>query len=734
MKKNAVAATPAGRPVLATSLIAGAVLALLAARQAHAADAPAPAASAASAPEVQEVIVTSERRSTSLQKTPASISVKSGESMSEAGQTVLGQMLEDVPGVSMNTQGVNTDSLGLSVVVRGVQPDVTAGGASSAAPTTAVYTDSIFSGIGGDYDIDRIEVLRGPQGTLYGRSATSGVVSILTNNPTLRHTGGDLLLEGGTASLKHASGDVNVALGGSAALRISANDLQHDGYYSADGGYTHTRGERAKLLWKPTDDVSVLLGAAHQEQVLHSGGDIFVATGPTSYTSSTGTVAGQKYTSSQYWAQLDWNLGFANLTYIPSFRNWDTSGDQIIGANIILQTNRYPHDRFQTHELRLTSNDAGPLKWLVGAFYYDNQYENQTSATWIASQALTWRQDVNKSTRNIGLFGESTYALTDATRLTAGLRLDTTKVDTWGYYTQNNAVPAAGTDPTSPTWFLPEVLSTATLTPDQGRLKFNNTTFKLRAEHDLTAANSVYATVASGFQPGDSQFTTTSAGAVAMPYEQERLMSYELGTKNKFLEGRLTVNADVFHYAYSGFQTTANTSGNPQNPSYAVLTAPARMSGGEVEARWRLGAADTISASYAYINAKYHGAGTDFQTYVVQDKIPGIAPSTATLGYDHVFEIGGGSLRAHADARYQDAYDLGAMTSTETADATWNRSKAATFLNANVTWDSPAGTYSVTGYVRNLSNEKVRTSFSFQDESITLSDPRTFGVVLQAHF
>ena len=732
---NAVAATRAGHAGLATTtLVAGAVLALLAALPAHAADAAAPAASAASSVQVQEVTVTAERRTTSLQKTAASISVKSGEGMSESGQTVLSQMLEDVPGVSMNSQGVNSDSVGLSVVVRGVQPDVTAGGASSAAPTTAVYTDSIFSGIGGDYDIDRIEVLRGPQGTLYGRSATSGVVSIITNNPQLKHTGGDLLLEGGTANLKHASGDLNLAFGDTVALRLSANDLQHDGYYSADGGFAHTLGERAKLLWKPSADFSLLVGTARQEQIQHSGGDIYVATGPTSYSSSTGSVAGQKYTSSQTWAQVDWNLGFADLTYIPSYRSWNTSGDQVIGANIILQTNRYPHDRFQTHELRLTSNDAGPLKWLVGAFYYDNEYENQTSATWIASQALTWRQDVNKSTRNIGLFGESTYSLTPSTRVTAGLRLDTTKVDTYGYYTQNNAIPAPGTDPTSPTWFLPEVLSTATLTQDQGRLKFNNTTFKLRGEHDLTAGNSVYATVASGFLPGDSQFTTTSAGAVAMPYAQERLMAYELGSKNKFLDGRLTLNADVFHYAYSGFQTTANTSGNPQNPSYAVLTAPARMSGAEVESRWRLGAADTLSASYAYINAKYHGTSADFQTYVVQDKIPGIAPSTATLGYDHVFEVGGGSLRAHADARFQDAYDLGAMTSAETSYATWNRSKAATFLNANVTWDSPAATYSVTGYVRNLANEKVRTSFSFQDESITLSDPRTFGVVLQAHF
>jgi len=691
-------------------------------------------ARATAASDVQEVVVTSERRSSSLQKTAASISVKSGDDMSAAGQVTLGQMLEDIPGLSTNTQGVNTDSPGLSVVIRGVQPDTTAGGSSAAAPTTAVYTDSVFSGLGSDYDIDRIEVLRGPQGTLYGRSATSGVVSILTNNPQLKHNGGDVLVEGGSYDLKHVSGDINVALGDKAALRVSGNDLQHNGYWSDEGGYYRTSGGRAKLLYKPSDDFSLLLGAAHNQQTIHTGGRTIVATGPSAYSESDSSVASQKYTSSQYWAQADWNLGFANLTYLPAYRNWDTNGHQIIGANIIEQTAKYPQDRFLTQELRLTSNGDGPLKWLLGAFYYNNRYENQTSTIWIASQALTWEQDVNKSTRNLGVFGESTYALSPASRVTAGLRFDVTKVDTWGYYTQNTTTSDGTNSPTDATWGLPESLSTATLTKDQGKLSFRDTTFKLRFDHDLTRSNSVYATAASGFLPGDSQFTTTSAGAVAMRYDQERLMSFEIGSKNRFLDGLLTLNADVFHYNYSGYQTTANTSGDARNPSYAVVTAPARMTGGELEGRLRATPVDTVSFSLAYINAKYHGASAEFQTYIAQNKIPGIAPRTATLGVEHVFAIGGQSLKAHVDARYQSAYDLGAATPDESSYASWNRSKATTFLNANLAWDSPSGTYSVTGYGRNLSNRKIRTSFSFQDESITLSDPRTFGVVLQAHY
>ncbi len=734
---------------LALTLVAGAAACAFAAPAAWAQDAAAPAAPASAAAsasaasgaarshaanDVQEVVVTSERRSSSLQKTAASISVKSGDDMAEAGQSTLGQMLEDVPGLSTNTQGVNTDSPGLSVVIRGVQPDVTAGGASAAAPTTAVYTDSVFSGLGGDYDVDRIEVLRGPQGTLYGRSATSGVVSIITNNPQLKHTGGDLLVEGGSYDLKHVSGDLNVALGDKTALRISGNDLHHDGYYSDEGGYYRTTGGRVKLLFKPSDDFSLLLGGARNQQTIHTGGATIVATGPTDYSISDSAVASQKYTSNQYWAQLDWNLGFANLTYLPAFRNWDTNGHQIIGANIIEQTARYPHDNFQTQEMRLTSNGDGPLKWLLGAFYYNNRYENQTSTIWIASQALTWEQDVNKNTKNLGVFGESTYAFTPATRVTAGLRFDVTKVDTYGFYTQNTTTSDGTNNPTSSDWGLPESLSTATLTRDQGRLTFHDTTFKLRFEQDLGRANSVYATAASGFLPGDSQFTTTSSGAQAMRYDQERLMAFELGTKNRFFNDLLTLNADVFHYSYSGFQTTANTSGNPANPSYAVMTSPARMTGAELEGRLRATPVDTVSFSLAYIDAKYHDTSAEFQTYIAQGTIPGLAPRTATLGVDHVFAIGEHSIKAHVDARYQAGYDLGAATSSESTYAAWNRSPATTFLNTNLTWDSPSGAWSITGYGRNLGNRKIRSSFSFQDESITLSDPRTFGVVVQAHY
>jgi len=743
MKPNI--ATPGLRPVLLASTTFCAVLTLT--LTAHAA----PAAGQASADpsgngqsansqagkdQTTEVIVTAERRSSTLQKTAAAVTVKSGQDMIEQGRTGLGAILEDVPGVTFTGAGATTDSTGLSVVIRGVQPSSTAGGASSAPPTTAAYVDGVFNGIGGDYDLARVEVLRGPQGTLYGRSATSGVVNIVTNDPVLRRNSADILAEAGTANYKHVTGDVNLALGDSFALRLAGNDSARDGYDSPDGGYNKTAGGRLKLLYKPSDDVRILIGASKLNQTLNTGGVAHVASGDDTYTTSSTSVGSSKYVSNQYWAQIDWNLGWANLTYIPTYRDWSTGGVSVIGPDIIHQFNAYPRDNFVTHELRLTSDGSDRLTWLVGAFYYRNAYENATSNIWWHSQALTWKQDINKRTTNVGLFGESTYHFSPDTRLTLGVRVDQTRVDTFGYYTANVATPAAGDTPFSTTWFLPEVLSTATLTPQEGLRRFDNTTYKLRLEHNLSQNNLVYGTVSTGFVPGDTQFTTINGGATILPYDQESLTAYELGTKNRVFDGRLTLNGDVFYYDYGGYQTTVNTSGDPQNPSYAVYTAPAKMSGVEIEGRWMITAANMINFAYSHTSADYKDRSAAFQTYVAQTAVPGIAPDSASLGFEHGFALRTGFLKAQAEARYTARYQLGATTADEavTSEAGWNFAKAATILNASLTWTSLNGGYALTLYGRNLGDTRTWTSMSFQDYSITLTDPRTVGLVLQAHF
>jgi outer membrane receptor protein involved in Fe transport len=150
---------------------------------------------------LDEIIVTAERRSSDAQRAATSVAVRSGDDLKAQGRYSLQQILEDVPGVvysNLNaaSNSAGSDTQGTAVIIRGAVPNTAATGSTlSVVPTTAVYTDEVYEGIGGDYDIDRVEILRGPQGTLYGRSATGGVIATHTHNPVLGEWGADFTAE-----------------------------------------------------------------------------------------------------------------------------------------------------------------------------------------------------------------------------------------------------------------------------------------------------------------------------------------------------------------------------------------------------------------------------------------------------------------------------------------------------------------------------------------------------------
>ena len=126
--------------------------------------------------------------------------------------------------------------------------------------------DDVYNGIGGGYDLDRVEVLRGPQGTLYGRSATAGVVAIHTHDPNTTRFSADGTAEFGDYALRHWTGEVNLPIiKDTLAVRVSGNEYEQDGYYSAKGGAVSTHDFRAKALWTPTDNFSALLGYAQND-------------------------------------------------------------------------------------------------------------------------------------------------------------------------------------------------------------------------------------------------------------------------------------------------------------------------------------------------------------------------------------------------------------------------------------------------------------------------------------
>lgn len=695
---------------------------------------------------LEEVIVTAERRTSDVQRTAAAVSVRNGEDLLGEGRYSVRQILEDVPGIGyVDLGGITaggTDTAGNNVIMRGVPSNIPLA-TLSPPPTTATYVDGIYEGIGGAYDIDRVEVLRGPQGTLYGRSATAGVVAIHTHNPKFDRFAADVAVEAGNYNLRHVTGGVNVPVNDKLALRLSGNHYERDGYYSKKGGALETNDGRLKLLYQPIEQVSILLGAAFRDNETHTGGKNGVAVRPGEFDYQTVPVADGENQFRQYWATVDWDLGFGVLTYQGALRSWEQDADLLIGG-IFLQTVKTPKDDFVTHEIRLASDKDSRIAWQVGTIYYDNQLRNSyNNYVWsgyaggppFTAGSLVFERSSSRNTRDYGAFGELTFPFSDSTRVTAGLRYDFARVEVSQINFYNPAFP--GVAPAQ----------TQVLGPPQGTQEFENVTYRLRFEHDLSPRNLVYAMGSTGFLPGDVQIgaaTATQAPQI-QTFAEETLTAYEAGSKNRFFDDRVQLNASVYYYDYEGLQQAVAVS----SVESQVFTIPANMTGLELESLFQITEDDRLSLSYSYTDSRYGDKPAAFAALVPQKRLPRVAPHTANLTYDHVFRLPGDStLTGSVAARYFSAHVIESLTPAQLASSLngygWNAYATVpdtTIFDVSGTWRSAGGGYSVTAYVRNLADERYTISLGLTQRSPTTysangaqSEPRNVGVTVSAHF
>jgi len=356
--------------------------------------------------------------------------------------------------------------------------------------------------------------------------------------------------------------------------------------------------------------------------------------------------------------------------------------------------------------------------------------------------------DTTKKTTAAGIFGETTYPFAASWRVTAGVRYDYTRVETSQLYTSNLNI-GANPPPGSPMFSLPVLLETKALSGQEGTRRFYNLTYKARLEHDLTASNLLYAAVATGFTPGDVQVVTGAGNQpIAVPYDEEKLTSYEIGSKNRFLDNTLQINGDIYFNSYGGYQTSnVNVSGNHNAPAFALLSVPVRMKGAELEAEYRLTPDDRVSLSYSYVDGYYIDEPALFRQSVAQNHIVGTAPHTASVAYDHVLSLPGGSfLTLHGDARLLSAHDIYFISPQDEAAGAGAFARVGDQVvgDLSATWNSVGNRYSVSAYVRNVGDNRYKTGFS-NDAGIQSTTPsilatvvpyapRTYGLILSARF
>lgn len=721
-----------------------------------------PASTAAGGAVLEEIVITAERRDSSVQKTAISISVVQGEAMEQRGNTEFAQVLQNVPGVLVQ-QAVGSVS-GASANGGGGPPPIVIRGLGTDGPnkntSVQVYQDGIlmFGGGADFFDVNRVEILRGPQGTLYGRGGTGGAINVITNNPTHEwEASGKLQL--GTYKLMGSQGIFNAPLSDTLAVRVGFNTQQRDGYYSTGQSGNGETNARIKLLYTPSDNVSLLFGGIIYKADRTNAGRMLLTTAfpdakPEYFKDpafSYEPTGGRNQISYQRWyADLEWDLGFAKLTFLPSYqKNWSYN-------RAYINVNPYPSGRVttltpyfhaMTDELRLASTGDSRLSWVVGAFYYQNQYASQFDGaipvpspdgilgynefigglvngvyTPGANGGGTHRwQDFDQNSK--ALFGEATFKLTDALRFTAGAR------ETWDSvsHIEHNIVSA-----------LPQ----NNFSLVNGRTPtFENFDYKLRVEADLAPNNMIYAVASSGYRPG--------GGQTDQVYKQENVRAYEVGSKNRF-GGAVTVNAAAFYYDYyNGFQMPQGY-GAPPFLQFQILAIPAKLYGAELELTAALSANDKLTLSPTYLHGRFtenytfvspaNGAVTFAQT---KDGVVPHQPKYSVSGsYDHIFRLSNGaSITAGADAVYQSeaytGFDLQLYPNSTNGPNGGPLKpvflqKAYTMYNASLSFSPESGKYSVTVYGHNLGNEIIK--YYTQNPNTYVGEPRTAGVILSAKF
>ena len=574
------------------------------------------------APGNDVIVVTAQKRETALQETPLAITALGGASLDSRGIDSAVDLATAVPGANFSINGG-----AVSITIRGVGSD----GLSQPKddPSVAAHLDGVYlarpvSLAAAFYDLERVEVLRGPQGTLYGRNATGGALNIITKAPT-----GHFEVKGdasyGNYDAVQLRGAVNIPLGTTLGLRAVGYYNKHDGYATQlnpafdDGDDADDIGGRATLQWEPAPSFTVTLrgnlfysdGVGPSRTLLDTRSLIGVTdANGVPYGSVTGAIIVnrcaipaypeactnpraihtifpefQKVRSNTFSATAQWDLSDAltlrSITGYTDFKQDKGSSSRPFESRDNNATFNYISvSKTWTQEVNLSLSNGGPLSGVVGAFYLDddggNFYRNDAANP---MRVASIDVDSLSETNSYALFGEANYEVFDGVSLTGGLRYTHEKKEGSGL--SRVAIPF------SPPFAI----------PFDREVKFNSVDYKLGADWKITPDAFVYVNYSTAFKSGG-----VNLGIPINPfYQPERLRAFQAGVRTDLLDNRLRINVDAYHYNYKNPQITQvfGTSLETQNASNAKVT------GIEAVVIARPTNALTLSAQASYADSKY---------------------------------------------------------------------------------------------------------------------------------
>jgi iron complex outermembrane recepter protein len=718
---------------------------------------------------LEEVIVTATRRDESLQDVPIMVDAFSAEVIQEAGIQNANDIATLTPSLSIST---NTTPFTAAFRIRGIgtsQSDI------ALEPSVGLFIDDVYlnrSGLGMSdlTDIERIEVLHGPQGTLYGKNTNAGAISIFTKRPNADEFEGYVESTVGDYDLGRLTAATSGPLSDTIAYRLTGNVNQQDGYFDNSGGEDLNGADDwyviGKLLYEPSDTLAFLLTGSRVDRDTHCCGADAVQSAsvnalleehglpidkndPYDYEIATDIDGEFKVRTDSLSLVADQELTAGALKSITAWGESDGTATRDVDVSqfdVIYQYNGVSSGDFFSQELRYASDVSGPLNYQLGLFYYQSTTNGGDNQPWtflgedvldvgdvtpeisellpagipleiVAQPGDSIRAKVKLDTENVAVFGQTSYDLTDQWRVTGGLR--------WTYE-QKDADLLVAIDSTAPSAAVTGLsLLTQATTPidDDFTRDTDDINWLLNTSYDVFAETMVFASVATGSKSGG--FNTVNGTAAEREFDDETTISYETGVKSTLLDARLRTNASLFYTEISDYQVQ-------QQLETGIGTRVANQ--GDVEtAGLDLNIEGlplpnlTLTAGLLYLDKREITSGPDKGR-----ELPFTAEYSGTLSATLVFPWAEGYLFTRADYSYMDDHLTNASSTTEDKDI-----QERTTVNLRTGWRDDHWNFSV--WAKNLTDDAY-ASLTAETLPLTgmdayfLAPPRMYGATLRYDF
>lgn len=730
---------------LAASTILGG-LALLCMPQAWAAE-------TATSDNIDTITVTAEKTSQRLIDVPASVGVVSADSLAEQNETQLRDYFAQVPGLQVSSQGGGRTTVAIRGITTGSGNNPTVGFTIDDVPVGSSTGGGLGDTVVPDLDpsiLDHVEVLRGPQGSLYGAASMGGLIRYVTAAPDLKEFFGQISVSGsavdGGSQGGGTRGSVNLplvedklALRASAFYRIDPGYIGNPQTGQSDVNMTRTEGGRASLLWQITPDVTYEVSGTLQHMTTggSSGEDIYPGSFATPYGAYNQTELPGTATAYQNFemvnANLNADLGFAKFTSVTAYSSSVFNAPQdvthVFGRylsyffpseaipSIGIGIYNFYKTAKSSQEFRLASEGDNKLDWMVGAFY-TNEFNNnlQRIYTAYANSGQEFGFPALYSTwtpsryQEYSTFGSLTYHFTPDFDLEVGGRLS--REFQYGVDLYDGILNGG-----------------QTYSNDQSTT--NVGTWSVTPRYHITDDMMVYAKVATGFRPGGPN----AAPDESPMYGPDRTTNYEIGYKTELLDHKLSIDAAIYDIEWSQVQLEA---ASPAGFSFIENGGHARSRGGELSVTAKPFQGTTVNANAGYTDATLSDDVIGASMYGLKgDRLPYSARVTGALSIDQRFQIVDdfdgfvGTTVSYIGGRYSDFTNSASiarfyMPSYETVD-----------VRAGVNHDM----WSFSIYGRNLNNAQGLLSGGPLDTisqtglyHAGIIEPRSFGVTLTRNF